>query len=239
MPRGPEGDGEVEAQLEELQRRYRVMEGSRRSYSEDSQRLIGQQRQVIEKLRQDNDTLKSEVALQSKVRPPARPRNPMGHPPARPPAPRPPPPPPQPPGPPARCSGGRGRRLRRRGCPAPPRPRPPPPPPRPIPPSLPPSAAFPCGQGPPSPGRRRGCASGASSGALRGGEREGGKGGAPRATGDAPGPGAALPAARRPPPRGRARGGPRGSLPRAATASPLPLPPRLRGGRARSWPRRG
>ena len=94
MPRGPEGDGEVEAQLEELQRRYRVMEGSRRSYSEDSQRLIGQQRQVIEKLRQDNDTLKSEVALQSKVRPPARPRNPMGHPPARPPAPRPPPPPP-------------------------------------------------------------------------------------------------------------------------------------------------
>ena len=235
MPRGPEGDGEVEAQLEELQRRYRVMEGSRRSYSEDSQRLIGQQRQVIEKLRQDNDTLKSEVALQSKVRPPARPRNPMGHPPARPPAPRPPPPPPQPPGPPARCSGGRGRRLRRRGCPAPPRPRPPPP----HPPLLTAVRGIPLRSRPTIPRTAEGVCVGASSGALRGEEREGGKGGAPRATGDAPGPGAALPAARRPPPRGRARGGPRGSLPRAATASPLPLPPRLRGGRARSWPRRG
>ena len=69
---GGEGEGAVEAQLEELQRRYRVMEGSRRSYSEDSQRLIGQQRQAIEKLRQDNDALKAEVALQSKVRAPPR-----------------------------------------------------------------------------------------------------------------------------------------------------------------------
>ena len=57
---------DAEMQLAELQRKYRIMEGNRKSYSEDSQKTIVQQRQTIEKLKQDNNSLKSEIALHKK-----------------------------------------------------------------------------------------------------------------------------------------------------------------------------
>ena len=57
---------DAEMQLAELQRKYRIMEGNRKSYSEDSQKTIVQQRQTIEKLKQENNQLKAEIALHKK-----------------------------------------------------------------------------------------------------------------------------------------------------------------------------
>mmetsp|Transcript_37188 Transcript_37188/g.91938 ORF Transcript_37188/g.91938 Transcript_37188/m.91938 type:complete len:559 (-) Transcript_37188:205-1881(-) len=57
---------EVETQLAELHRKYRIMEGNRKSYSEDSQNHIRRQRQTIEKLKADNQALKNELAMELK-----------------------------------------------------------------------------------------------------------------------------------------------------------------------------
>ena len=52
----PEGRGiDAEQQLADLQRKYRIMEGNRRSYSEDSQKAITQQRQTIQRLKEENN----------------------------------------------------------------------------------------------------------------------------------------------------------------------------------------
>lgn len=64
----PEGRGiDAEQQLADLQRKYRIMEGNRRSYSEDSQKAITQQRQTIQRLKEENNYLKTEIALHKKV----------------------------------------------------------------------------------------------------------------------------------------------------------------------------
>eukprot|EP00899_Mesostigma_viride_P016003 jgi/Mesvir1/24403/Mv11071-RA.1 len=62
--RGSQGPTEVEAQVAELQRRYRLMEGTRKSYTEDSQNVIRRQRSAIEKLKEDNVALRQELALE-------------------------------------------------------------------------------------------------------------------------------------------------------------------------------
>lgn len=59
---------DVELQVAEIQRKYRIMEGSRRSYSEDSQATIRRQRATIEQLKADNTKLKEQLQLETKVR---------------------------------------------------------------------------------------------------------------------------------------------------------------------------
>ncbi|KAJ3302847.1 Coiled-coil domain-containing protein 63 [Kappamyces sp. JEL0829] len=56
-------DGMAEIELQKLQRQYRIMEGDRKAYSEESRILIGKQRVSIEKLRVDNDHLQDELRL--------------------------------------------------------------------------------------------------------------------------------------------------------------------------------
>jgi len=58
---------DVEGQLAELQRKYRIMEGNRKSYSEDSQKVIMHQRQTIEKLKEENQRLTAELELETKA----------------------------------------------------------------------------------------------------------------------------------------------------------------------------
>lgn len=60
------GNADVEQQLADLHRKYRIMEGNRKSYSEDSQNIIKRQRAAIEKLKQDSAALKEELAMESK-----------------------------------------------------------------------------------------------------------------------------------------------------------------------------
>ncbi len=57
---------DAELQLQELQRKYRIMEGNRRSYNEDSQKTIVHQKQTIEKFKRENNQLKEEIALHKK-----------------------------------------------------------------------------------------------------------------------------------------------------------------------------
>lgn len=67
---GMHGDkDDVELQVAEIQRKYRIMEGSRRSYSEDSQATIRRQRATIEQLKADNSKLKQQLQLETRVRP--------------------------------------------------------------------------------------------------------------------------------------------------------------------------
>ncbi|KAJ8323564.1 hypothetical protein BDV3_001599 [Batrachochytrium dendrobatidis] len=56
-------DGMAEIELQKLQRQYRIMEGDRKAYSEESRILIGKQRYAIEKLQKDNDHLQNELRL--------------------------------------------------------------------------------------------------------------------------------------------------------------------------------
>ena len=58
---------DVEGQLAELQRKYRIMEGNRKSYSEGSQKVIAHQRETIEKLKEENQRLTSELELETKA----------------------------------------------------------------------------------------------------------------------------------------------------------------------------
>jgi len=59
-------NSDVELQVAEIQRKYRIMEGSRRSYSEDSQSTIRRQRATIEQLKADNSKLKEQLQLETK-----------------------------------------------------------------------------------------------------------------------------------------------------------------------------
>lgn len=51
------------AELQQLQREYRHMELNRRSYAEESQSVLRKQQQTIDKIRRDNEGLKSDVAM--------------------------------------------------------------------------------------------------------------------------------------------------------------------------------
>lgn len=54
--------GAAEAELTKLQRQYRMAEGDRRSYTEESQNTIRKQKATLNQLIQDNDHLKQEIA---------------------------------------------------------------------------------------------------------------------------------------------------------------------------------
>ncbi|KAI8810383.1 hypothetical protein BJ742DRAFT_888301 [Cladochytrium replicatum] len=56
-------DSLAEIELQKLQRQYRIMEGDRKAYSEESRILISKQRGTIEKLKRDNQHLLDEVKL--------------------------------------------------------------------------------------------------------------------------------------------------------------------------------
>ena len=56
----------IAAELDELQRRYRIMEGDRKSYAEEVQTVVRKQKAQIEKLKRENGQLKQELELQSR-----------------------------------------------------------------------------------------------------------------------------------------------------------------------------
>jgi len=58
--------GAVHSELDDLQRKYRIMELNRQKYNEDSQNTIRMQRQQIDKLKKDNDRLKEDLALETR-----------------------------------------------------------------------------------------------------------------------------------------------------------------------------
>jgi len=62
----PDPSVSVDAELDELQRRYRIMEGDRKSYAEEVQTVVRKQKAQIEKLKRENGQLKQELALQSR-----------------------------------------------------------------------------------------------------------------------------------------------------------------------------
>ena len=62
----PDPSVSVDAELDELQRRYRIMEGDRKSYSEEVQTVVRKQKAQIEKLKRENGQLKGELELQSR-----------------------------------------------------------------------------------------------------------------------------------------------------------------------------
>ena len=57
---------DAEMALEELRRKYKIMEGNRKSYVEDAQNHIRRQRQTIDKLKFDNSQLKNELSEELK-----------------------------------------------------------------------------------------------------------------------------------------------------------------------------
>ena len=57
----------IDAELDELQRRYRMMEGDRKAYADEVQNVVRKQKAQIEKLRRENGQLKSELQLQSRA----------------------------------------------------------------------------------------------------------------------------------------------------------------------------
>jgi enolase len=58
---------DVSSQLDELQRKYRIMEGDRKSYAEEVQNVVRKQKSQIEKLKRENSQLKSELSLESRA----------------------------------------------------------------------------------------------------------------------------------------------------------------------------
>ena len=57
----------ISLELDELQRRYRIMEGDRKSYAEEVQNVVRKQKSQIEKLNRENSQLKAELSLQSRA----------------------------------------------------------------------------------------------------------------------------------------------------------------------------
>lgn len=57
---------DVQTELDDLQRKYRMMEVNRKSHNEDSQNTVRLQRQQIEKLKKDNERLKEDLALETR-----------------------------------------------------------------------------------------------------------------------------------------------------------------------------
>lgn len=53
----------AEIELQKLQRQYRIMEGDRKAYSEESRILISKQRMTIDKIKSDNERLTEELKL--------------------------------------------------------------------------------------------------------------------------------------------------------------------------------
>lgn len=51
------------SELEQLQREYRHMEQNRKAYAEESHQVLRKQQATIDKLRRDNDALKTEIAM--------------------------------------------------------------------------------------------------------------------------------------------------------------------------------
>ena len=57
----------VEGELDELQRRYRMMESDRKAYADEVHNVVRKQKAQIDKLKRENGQLKSELQLQSRV----------------------------------------------------------------------------------------------------------------------------------------------------------------------------
>uniref|UniRef100_A0A7S0WV22 ODAD1 central coiled coil region domain-containing protein n=1 Tax=Pyramimonas obovata TaxID=1411642 RepID=A0A7S0WV22_9CHLO len=57
-----EAKGETDGQLTDMHRKYRIMEGNRKNYAEDSVSIIKRQRSTIEKVKRDNEGLRREIA---------------------------------------------------------------------------------------------------------------------------------------------------------------------------------
>ena len=55
---------DVQADFAQLQREYRNMEQNRKAYTEESQNIIRRQQKSIDKLRKENESLKSELAIE-------------------------------------------------------------------------------------------------------------------------------------------------------------------------------
>ncbi|CBJ49101.1 outer dynein arm docking complex protein like [Ectocarpus siliculosus] len=60
----PQGDAQRVQDLQQLQREYRHMELNRRAYAEESQQLLRKQQANMEKLRRENNSLKTELAME-------------------------------------------------------------------------------------------------------------------------------------------------------------------------------
>ena len=54
----------LEGELDELQRRYRMMEADRKLYADEVQNVVRKQKAQIEKLKRENAQLKQELQLQ-------------------------------------------------------------------------------------------------------------------------------------------------------------------------------
>ena len=61
-----EPQSKIAQDFAQLQREYRNMEQNRRAYTEESQNIIRRQTRAIEKLKKDHDTLKAELAMESR-----------------------------------------------------------------------------------------------------------------------------------------------------------------------------
>ena len=57
---------DVQADFAQLQREYRNMEQNRKAYTEESQNIIRRQQKSIDKLRKENESLKSELAMETR-----------------------------------------------------------------------------------------------------------------------------------------------------------------------------
>jgi len=57
----------LESELDELQRRYRMMEADRKLYADEVQNVVRKQKAQIEKLKRENGQLKNELTLQSRA----------------------------------------------------------------------------------------------------------------------------------------------------------------------------
>lgn len=62
-----ESSASVEAELEELQRRYRMMESDRKAYADEVQNVVRKQKSQIEKLKRENAQLKQDMQLKSRA----------------------------------------------------------------------------------------------------------------------------------------------------------------------------
>ncbi len=58
--------GDQQAELDGVQKKYRIVEGNAKAYSGESQSILAKQRGTIEKLKGDNQQLKEELSLQRK-----------------------------------------------------------------------------------------------------------------------------------------------------------------------------
>jgi len=63
----PAAPSSVEAELDELQRRYRMMESDRKAYADEVQNVVRKQKSQIDKLKRENAQLKQELQLQSRA----------------------------------------------------------------------------------------------------------------------------------------------------------------------------